>query len=250
VTNRGTRMHVLHLPVSVRGLSKKVDEVTWSLGFPICARSWDHRIVNIQAWLYPKPASQFPSIYRQSLHQMCCNDQEDMQSCVFFPAATTQCRCTLSTRLQRKKNPTKQQKRPAASLRIVNIQVWLWNSPQLDFLSLTHKQEDMQAWFFPQLLQHNADVHLWDCRERIKHKQTNKTKLHKKTVKVKSLCWGSTKNPKQAQKECKWSLPYELHPQSTRNFTKNIDTDDCWHVRKWEKRRWYLVKEEPEEKSL
>jgi hypothetical protein len=121
---------------------------------------------------------------------MCYSDREDMQACVFFLAATTQCRCTLSTRLQRKKNPTKQRRKPAANLRIVNIQAWLWNSPQLDFLSLTHNQEDMQAWFFSQLLQHNADVHLWDCRERIKHKKSHKTKLHKKNCEGKNPCVG------------------------------------------------------------
>jgi hypothetical protein len=88
---------------------------------------------------------------------MCYSDQEDMQALCIFPG----CYNTL----QRKKNPTKQQKRPAANLRIVNIQAWLWNSPPLDFLSLTHNQEDMQAWFFPQLL-HAMQMYINEILER------------------------------------------------------------------------------------
>jgi hypothetical protein len=43
-------------------------------------------------------------------------------------AATTQCKCTLSTRLhkKKKKTPKNQWKKPAGNPRIVNIQAWLY----------------------------------------------------------------------------------------------------------------------------
>lgn len=201
MTNRGTRMHALHLPVSVRDSTRKL--MKW-LG------AWDFQFVpdpEITELSISKPDCTLnPQVnflqYTGNHFTKCVAMIKKTCKLVFFLAATTQCKCTLSTRLRKKKKKTPKKRSKKPELSISKPDYTLNPKPKTTsrFSSITHNhftecvtviEKTCKLAYFSQLPQHNADVpYLQDWREKKTPQSNGKDQLQISELSISKLDYG------------------------------------------------------------